>query len=272
MTDVAWFVFSLSGILTFVFIGDVWLVLRFLKFQPRPSEHLERRQIPAPVFYLSTVTLLYALAGTPAMTHSMARLLASSYRPFTMENLPPGRRAVVVLGSGSYVARDWEGATLPILDRASAERVIEAVRVFHLTDPEWIISSGGLITHSPTTEPNGQTMREELVRLGVPASRVQVETESRTTREQATNIGRMLASLSIDQAILVTSEVHMRRALASFRTVGVNTVPAVARNPFRTPRRLGWWLPTNEGFAEGAAVAHEALGLAYYWLRGWARF
>src|SRR5262249_43906285 len=160
----------------FVLVGVVWLVLRLLKLPPQPLEQLDRRQIRGPVFYLSTITVLYALSGTSAVTHTMARLLAYSYRPFTMENLPPGRRAVVVLGSGSYVARDWAGTTFPLLDRASAERVIEAVRVFHLTDPDWIISSGGLIEHSSTTEPNGKTMSEGLVRLGVPASRVKVET------------------------------------------------------------------------------------------------
>ena len=64
----------------------------------------------------------------------------------------------------------------------------------------------------------------------------------------------------------------MRRALASFRAVGVDAVPAVARNPFPAPDRPGRWLPTSEGFGEGAFVAHEVLGLSYYWLRGWARF
>src|SRR5262249_47362704 len=105
----------------FVLVGVVWLVLRFLKLPPQPLEQLDRRQIRGPVFYLSTITVLYALSGTSAVTHTMARLLACSYRPFTMENLPPGRRAVVVLGSGSYVARDWAGTTFPLLDRASAE-------------------------------------------------------------------------------------------------------------------------------------------------------
>jgi uncharacterized SAM-binding protein YcdF (DUF218 family) len=271
MIDVVWFVFSPGGIVASVFLGLVWLLLRTLRSTPA-STATPGRQIRAPLFYLLTVTILYGLSGTSAVTHAGARLLAYGYQPFFVQNLSPGRHAIVLLGSGSYVARDWTGARLPLLDRASAERVIEAVRVFQLTDPEWIISSGGLIASSPSTEANGQTMRDGLVRLGVPASRVQVETESRTTREQATIVGRMLRSLSINEAILVTSEAHMRRALASFRAVGVNAVPAVARNPFHGPNRAARWLPTSEGFAEGAFVAHETLGLSYYWLRGWARF
>jgi len=179
---------------------------------------------------------------------------------------------IVVLGSGSYLARDWENTTLPLLDRASAERVIEAARIYRLTEPEWIISSGGMLTPSESAEPNGRTMGDGLVRLGVPGSRVLVETESKTTRDQAEIVQRMLSRFAVDRPILVTSALHMQRALASFRAAGLNPVPAIARDPFHAPRWIRRWVPTDDGFGEGALVAHEAIGLGYYWLRGWARF
>ena len=153
-----------------------------------------------------------------------------------------------------------------------AVRAAGRARVFRLTDPTLIISSAGVIAPLPYLEPNGRTMRDGLLQLGIPASRVVVETESRTTREQAVIVGKMLASLPVDHFILVTSEIHMRRALASFRAVGVQAIPAVARDPVHLTKRTSWWFPTEEGFAEGALAAHEVVGLGYYWLRGWARF
>jgi uncharacterized SAM-binding protein YcdF (DUF218 family) len=238
--------------------GVLWLYMR-------PGSRAPRR-------YLLIVGITYALTGTSAVTHSATRLLSRQFQPFTLSDAPAGRRVIVVLGSGSYLARDWENATLPLLDRASAERVIEAVRIYRLTNAEWIISSAGMLAPSESAEPNGQTMGDGLVRLGVPAARVLVETESRTTRDQAAIVRRMLSQLGVDRPILVTSALHMRRALASFRAAGLNPVPAIARDPFHPPHWLRRWVPTDEGFGEGALVAHEAIGLGYYWLRGWARF
>ena len=258
MTEIVWFVFSSSGMVIALLAGVLGLYIR-------PRSKSPRR-------YLMAIGVAYALSGTYAVTHSVTRLLAWGFEPFAPQDAPAGRRAIVVLGSGSYLARDWSGAPFPLLDRASAERVVEAARIFRLTDPTLIISSAGVIDPLPYLEPNGRTMRDSLLRLGVPASLVVMETDSRTTREQAVIVGKMLASLPVDHLILVTSAIHMRRALASFRAVGIQPIPAVARDPFHVPSRTNWWFPTEEGFAEGALAAHEVVGLGYYWLRGWARF
>jgi uncharacterized SAM-binding protein YcdF (DUF218 family) len=69
--------------------------------------------------------------------------------------------------------------------------------------------------------------------------------------------------------VLVTSEIHMRRSLATFRTAGIDAVPAIAADPLNFESRIMSFIPTTEGLRFSSYVAHEYVGLVYYWLRGW---
>jgi uncharacterized SAM-binding protein YcdF (DUF218 family) len=195
----------------------------------------------------------------------------AGFRPLSTHNLPQGPTAIVVLGSGTFTARDWEERRLAILDRPAASRLLEAYRVFTMTDAAWVISSGGLPIPSDREEPGGATMRDALIRLGVPAARILVETISRTTRDEAVIVRDMLAPLDVQTVILVTSDVHMRRSLGAFRAQGILAVPAIARHPRANMPWIGWLLPSASGLDEAGDVWHEILGIAYYSARGWYR-
>src|SRR5262249_44692043 len=153
----------------------------------------------------------------------VAQLLVGSLKPFEAADAASARRTVVVvLGSGTVMAEDWDGRMFSLPDRAAMARVLEASRVFRLIDPAIIISSGGDPHPGRKAPPTGETMRDAMVTLGVPADRIVVETESRTTHEEAVVVAPMLQAQRAEQVILVTSEEHMRRSLGSFRAVGIS--------------------------------------------------
>jgi uncharacterized SAM-binding protein YcdF (DUF218 family) len=81
----------------------------------------------------------------------------------------------------------------------------------------------------------------------------------------------MLASLHVERVILVTSAIHMRRSLGAFRAAGVNAEPAPAPDPGAYATAGDRWLPTERGLRFSSELAHEIVGLPYYWLRGWWR-
>jgi uncharacterized SAM-binding protein YcdF (DUF218 family) len=137
-----------------------------------------------------------------------------------------------------------------------------------LVQPQWVISSGGAIDSDEPEDPVAVTMQETLVRLGVPLERIIVEGASTNTRDEATSVAAMLPSLSIDHVILVTSPVHMRRSVGTFRAVGVTVIPAIAREAVYSDWTLSV-LPTQAGLRLAALVVHEAVGLAYYRINGW---
>jgi uncharacterized SAM-binding protein YcdF (DUF218 family) len=220
---------------------------------------------------LMVAALGYFAFSCYGLSYTTGRLLVAGFRPLTKADVPDGPAAIVVLGSGTHTARDWDDARFPVLDRVSAGRVLEAVRVFKLTDAAWIIASGGLVRPTDSDEPNGRTMRDALVRSGVPASRLLVETDSRNTHDEAVIVRDMLRSLDVQHVILVTSETHMRRSLGTFRAQGIRPIPAISREPVPSMPWFGWIIPTEGGLNHAADVWHEIIGLGYYFVRGWYR-
>ena len=67
-------------------------------------------------------------------------------------------------------------------------------------------------------------MRDYLVFSGVPAEAVEAETQSRSTRENAESVARLL-KLSPGRKILLTSDFHMFRAIRVFRKAGLAVEP-----------------------------------------------
>jgi uncharacterized SAM-binding protein YcdF (DUF218 family) len=252
--SIFWFIFSTSGIVVSLLAGVVWLYAR-------PKSR-------APRAFLAVIAVGYTLASMYAVPLTFQQWIAAGFRPLTPADVPPGRNAVVLLGSGSYRRVDWSDATYSVLDPIGAERTLEAARVYRLFHPEFIISSGGLIDPDDSEDPAGDTMKEMLLRLGVPNEKIIVERKSTNTRDEATTIGSMLPSLHVDHVILVTSPIHMRRSMGMFRAAGVAAIPAIARDP----EYSGWTLtllPSQAGLRLSALVVHETLGLVYYRLRGW---
>ncbi len=116
-------------------------------------------------------------------------------------------------------------------------------------------------------------MRDELVKLGVPASRILIEERSRNTYDHGMYVPELLRPHGVDRYVLVTSGTHMRRAAAVFRARGVNVVPSLCRRPRRSLPRNALpckaLLPSASGLELTEMVLHELIGIAYYRLRGW---
>lgn len=68
-------------------------------------------------------------------------------------------------------------------------------------------------------------LRAYLVDRGVPDASIHAELLSLTTAENAVFCGEVLARIGARRALLVTCDWHMPRALACFRTVGVDALP-----------------------------------------------
>ena len=95
-----------------------------------------------------------------------------------------------------------------ILGGGAAERPERAAELFkEQAAPRIIVSGSGDCTIN----------RHLLIEDGVPAKVIGLETQSRTTRENAELTVKLLREQKAGRVILVTSWYHSRRALASFR-------------------------------------------------------
>lgn len=256
MTELVRFVFSIGGLTCVLLVGLTWAILQ------RPSR--------APRIFMAVVIVFYALISVFPLPAWVAQRVSRPFRPLSASDVPPGKTVVVLLGSGSFTAHDWyDHLTVSLVDPAGADRVVEAFRVYNLIHPDLVISSGGSVGTMDRLGPGGKVMADLLERLGVPASRIMIETESKNTHDEALIVKRMIDPLKFDHLVLVTSDIHMRRSVGAFRAAGLTVIPAIARSAHFAPPWNISFLPSSTGIDEFQDVIHEAGGIGYYWLRGW---
>jgi uncharacterized SAM-binding protein YcdF (DUF218 family) len=105
--------------------------------------------------------------------------------------------------------------------------------------------------------------------LGLPAARVEFEAKSRNTAENALFAKQLVAPKVGERWLLVTSALHMPRAVGAFRAVGfpVEAHPVDWRT--EGPRAL---MSISGSAVDGLLVTdaaiHEWVGLLAYWITG----
>jgi uncharacterized SAM-binding protein YcdF (DUF218 family) len=256
VADLLSYILSVGGCVVLCLAGVAWLFA-----QPRSR---------GPRRWLAAVVVFYALASIRAVPWVLSRPLVYGFHQFSGADAPGGSTAIVLLGGGGFTVRGREHR-MGVLHVVSAARVLEAVRVYHLLGSPWVVSSGGA-GGDPDAEPDALMMREALIGLGVPAGRIVLESTSINTRDEAVLVAPILHRLEVDRVVLVTSDVHMRRSLATFRGAGVDPEPATTPDPLPDRSRTDWMIPSIDGLEFSGAVIHEYLGLVYYGARGWLRF
>jgi uncharacterized SAM-binding protein YcdF (DUF218 family) len=110
-----------------------------------------------------------------------------------------------------------------------------------------------------------------LTELGVPSSAVVIETNSRNTHENAVFTKPILAAHGWKSALLVTSAMHMPRALGVFAKVGIAVTPSStdAHGRGLAATSLLDFVPNASALALATDAIKEYLGLTAYRIRGW---
>jgi uncharacterized SAM-binding protein YcdF (DUF218 family) len=103
--------------------------------------------------------------------------------------------------------------------------------------------------------------RRLLIAAGVPADAIELETQSRTTRENAQFTDKLLREQKQRGVILVTSWYHSRRALACFRHYAPE-IKFYSRPSYFASARADW-----SHHRIGSRIRLEYLKLIGYWIR-----
>ena len=175
--------------------------------------------------------------------------------------------AILVYGGVMYPA--FPGYDFPDLGSA-ADRVWHAARLYHAGKAPLVILSGGKVVLNMELASQAETMKLFLVDLGVPESAILLEENSNNTYENALFSSQMLSALGLDSVLLVTSALHMRRALSASKAAGINAVPVATDFEAYPPEaNLLSWLPSSGALNRSTLALHEWLGLLAYRIRGW---
>jgi len=207
-------------------------------------------------------TVLFLVAWPPTAQFS-TRLLEMQYPP---RAYPAGdAQAIVVLASG--VSAGCPPVAIPTLGTDTFERCQYAAWLHTHWRPLPVVASGG--SGDESVPPYASVMREAIEREGVPPSTVWLETESHSTHQSAVNVARMLGRNGIRRIVLVTEGYHMPRAAAAFRKEGLSVIAAGCGYRSYHPYFAQELIPGWESIEWNEDVLHEAVGLAWYRIRGW---
>jgi uncharacterized SAM-binding protein YcdF (DUF218 family) len=156
-------------------------------------------------------------------------------QPFLcVDSGPVKADVIVVLGGGSH------------------ERPVRAAELFkEQAAPRIIVSGLG----------DCEINRRLLVAAGVPANAIELETQSRTTMENAQFTIQLLREEKLTRVIIVTSWYHSRRAVACFRHYAPE-LKFYSRPSYFATARADW--PHNR---IGSRVRLEYAKLLGYWIR-----
>jgi uncharacterized SAM-binding protein YcdF (DUF218 family) len=164
-------------------------------------------------------------------------------------------QAIVVLG-GTVTPPSGKSTEINL---GRAGRVWYAARLFRAGKaPLVLLSGGGDLERQAFSE--ARAMAVFLQDLGVPAQAIALEQTSHNTRENAAFSAALLKARGIEHILLVTSALHMPRALPLFKAQGIKVTPAptdfeAGQEP---PHGLLAWLP-DAGALNGSALAMKEL-------------
>lgn len=167
---------------------------------------------------------------------------------------------VVVLAGGHN-----SSPRIPITGRLSSAalfRMMEGLRILRQTPGAKLVLSG----HGAADPvPEAKVMADFARYMGVTNDEMILETESYDTADQA----RMIKAVVGDRPfVLVTSALHMPRAMALFNNQGMHPIPAPAGKTAKGEGLLtpGFFFPNVDALTTSTQAIHEYLGLL------WARW
>lgn len=219
-------------------------------------------------------------AGLRILAFGVALLLVVGFSPLSnwlllplTERFPawsaPGRApdGIIVLG-GAIDPETSQARGSPEMDGA-AERILVMLQLARRYPAARIVFSGGSANLIQTPVPEAPIAGDLLEDFGVPSSRFVLESESRTTAENATLTRDLVSPKPGERWLLVTSAYHMPRSIGVFRKAGFD----VEAYPVDW-RTRGWqdgltpFATLSAGLGRADMAAHEWVGLIAYRMTG----
>lgn len=175
----------------------------------------------------------------------------------------PAPTTVVVLSGGTY-RPPHSPDDFAALDASSLHRLFAGVALWRNTAGARMVIAGG-----------GRRIPESVLlsglaeRMGVPSDAIQMERHSHTTWENALYTAR-LSPVVPKRIWLVTSSLHMPRALGAFRAFGFEPCAWPGESLYQAfSPSIGYFMPQSSSLAKSDQAIHELIGGSVYRVVEW---
>ena len=210
---------------------------------------------------------------------------------------------LLLLGSNAFIANEamklWEVSPVPfesvikkykvavvlsgvvqgdteLKDRAflgkGGDRLYHTLLLYNRGLIERVFITGGSGRLIDVGQIEAKEMAEVLEEMGIPADRIEYETNARNTHENAVETAKFLKKdYRPQECLLITSSYHMRRARASFEKEGF-AMDVFSVDIYTHRRRFYpnlFIVPSLGALQKWHVIAKEAVGYAAYWVMGY---
>jgi uncharacterized SAM-binding protein YcdF (DUF218 family) len=210
---------------------------------------------------LSALSLLLLLAAsTPFLPRALLNYLQAPYRDDTMPTDWGTRPAIVLLGQGTERIPGSPDLDVGGFSHSRLLKTFELYSACRKTSASCtvIISGGDPQNHGKS---EAEVYADSLVEdLDMSREDIVLETASRNTFENAKYSAQILKAKGHDHVILVSSGLHLRRALQYFAHFGISATP-LRSDYLSVPDEL---LPNELDMMFTAQALHEFRGLLLY--------
>jgi uncharacterized SAM-binding protein YcdF (DUF218 family) len=205
--------------------------------------------------------ILFWLLGS-WLSGPLMRIAQSGYDPQTEPHFGP-YTVIIVLGGGTEY--DGDGRLVPEGDAMA--RIGAAANLYRGCKRTEVVCrvivSGGNPQHHERAE--ADVYAPYLLAAGIRPSDLILDDTSRNTYENARNVGALLGPKHYDGLFLVTSALHMRRALVAFEGFHLHPQPVVAS----AKNAYSWMIPHPEGWIASNSALREMSGVMLYYVSRW---
>lgn len=219
--------------------------------------------------------LILFLGGNGLVKTFVIRHLEKQYPPL---EVTPSADVILVLGGGT---RHLSPPRLEHEINEAGDRLLYAARLYHQgAAPRILVSGGNAKWVGPETGSESIAMKDILILAGVPDDAIILETLSANTYDNAVNSVEIMDNLEMKHAILITSAMHMPRAMGIFKKLNQDVIPAPTdfqvtdediTYAFSTDLRVQIinLLPTAHNLEWLSRALKEYIGILAYHVRGW---
>jgi uncharacterized SAM-binding protein YcdF (DUF218 family) len=162
--------------------------------------------------------LMLLIAGVMPVGTALLLPLENHFQPWDSSRGAP--TGIIVLGGGINTELSIKRGDISF--GKAAERLIAALELYRRYPTLRVVLSGGNSDVLFPGPPESELAAKFLERFGIPRDRIEVETSSRNTMENAVNTARLILPNPDERWLLITSAYHMPRAIGLFRKAGIS--------------------------------------------------
>jgi uncharacterized SAM-binding protein YcdF (DUF218 family) len=213
---------------------------------------------------LTGTLILFVLSLLP-VSNLIVYSLEGKYVPVSDEALS-SLDVMVILDGGLNAVGSYKDNPEP--SGITYSRLLNGVRFYKQSSADILALSGGAFL--PDTESAAEVMKKIAIELGVPESDIVIETKSRNTMENASELVKVLPKGQGRRIGLVTSSLHIQRATRAFSKSFPNDtiIPIPVNHQYNpVPFDIKTVIPSAGVFANSSQVLRDWIALLWYTIR-----